>query len=88
MSIPLRNGREHSPQASDQTRPRLRTTPRLSIWFFVGALSLIYGLVLLPLGVYQIRHPPAVVRADLHATLWWGVLMICFGGFYTIRFRP
>jgi hypothetical protein len=60
----------------------------LSIWFFVGILCLGYGLVLLPIGVYQFSHPPAVVLAELHSTLWWGIGMTLFGAFYTIRFRP
>ena len=61
---------------------------RLSIWFFCGALCLVYGLVLVPAGVYQMTHPPTTVLHDLHPTFWWGVLMTIFGAIYTIRFRP
>jgi len=62
----------------------------LSIWFFVGILTLAYGVVLVGTGVYEFWHPlgAAIVLSDLHATLWWGILMTLFGGFYTIRFRP
>ncbi|MDE1175732.1 MAG: hypothetical protein PW789_03915 [Edaphobacter sp.] len=60
----------------------------VAIWFFVGILCLMYGLVLIPVGIYQLSHPPAVVLPNLHATLWWGALLTIFGGFYTIRFRP
>ena len=60
----------------------------LSIWFFVGLLCLVYGLVLTPIGIYQLRHPPAVVLPQLHATLWWGIGMTLFGAFYVARFRP
>ncbi|HEY9137819.1 MAG TPA: hypothetical protein VIM67_06060 [Terriglobus sp.] len=60
----------------------------LSLWFFVGVLCLGYGLVLTPVGIYELSHPPAVVLANLHAALWWGLLMTIFGAFYTIRFRP
>jgi hypothetical protein len=28
------------------------------------------------------------VLANLHPTLWWGVLLTLFGSFYTINFRP
>jgi hypothetical protein len=45
-------------------------------------------LVLLPVGIYQLRHPPSIVLAGLHATLYWGVLMTLFGVFYVTRFRP
>jgi len=24
----------------------------------------------------------------LHPTLWWGLLLTAFGGFYSVRFRP
>jgi hypothetical protein len=60
----------------------------LSIWFFVGSLCLAYGLVLIPIGIYQFGHPPAVVLPQLHATFWWGIGMTLFGAFYVIRFRP
>ena len=73
--------------ATSAVAPR-RGKMQLSIWFFVGILCLLYGLVLLPTGIYEFSHPPHVVRADLHATFWWGVLMTLFGGFYTVRFRP
>jgi hypothetical protein len=65
-----------------------RRRDSLSIWFFVGLLCLAYGLVLIPIGIYQFSHPPAVVLPQLHATLWWGIGMTIFGAFYVIRFRP
>jgi hypothetical protein len=62
----------------------------LSIWFFVGVLTLAYGFVLTGIGIYEFWHPlgPAVVLSDLHATFWWGILMTLFGSFYSVRFRP
>ena len=60
----------------------------LSIWFFCGALSLVYGLVLIPAGIYQWSHPPDTELAYLHPTFWWGILMTLFGAFYTVRFWP
>jgi di/tricarboxylate transporter len=66
------------------------TDRALSIWFFVGILTLVYGVVLLVTGIYEFRHPlpPTIVLSELHPTFWWGLLMTIFGGFYTIRFRP
>ncbi len=66
------------------------TDRTLSIWFFVGILTLVYGVVLLGTGIYEFWYPlPAtIVLAELHPTFWWGALMTVFGGFYTIRFRP
>jgi hypothetical protein len=62
----------------------------ISIWFFIGALLLVYGVLILGAGIYEITTPPEhpVVRADLHAGIWWGALLIVLGGFYAVRFRP
>ena len=62
----------------------------LSIWFFVGALTLIYGLVLLPYGAWAWfgHHEAPTVLNDLHPTFWWGILLTVLGAFYTVRFRP
>jgi hypothetical protein len=62
----------------------------LSIWFFVGVLLLIYGVIIFAAGVYQWFSPPAnpVVLADLHAGVWWGALLLILGLIYTIRFAP
>jgi hypothetical protein len=62
----------------------------LSIWFFVGGLMLIYGVVLTPYGAWAwLTHSEApTVLNNLHPTFWWGLLMTVFGLFYTIKFRP
>ncbi len=62
----------------------------LSIWFFVGIMSLLYGLVLLPYGLWAwlSHHEAATALHELHPTAWWGLLLTIFGGFYTLKFRP
>ncbi len=70
------------------TEKRDVETAELSIWFFCGILMLAYGIVLVVTGIREIHHPPPTVLAELQPTLWWGVLMTIFGGFYTVRFRP
>jgi hypothetical protein len=60
----------------------------LSIWFFVGVLLLIYGILILGSGLYGLSHPPSVVLANLNAGIWWGLLLIALGAFYTLRFAP
>ena len=60
----------------------------LSIWFFCGILMLAYGVVLVVQGLLELHHPPPTVLANLQPTLWWGVVLSLFGGFYTVRFRP
>jgi len=62
----------------------------LSIWFFIGTLLLIYGVLILGAGLYELSSPPEhpVVLANLHAGIWWGGLLVLLGAIYMIRFRP
>jgi hypothetical protein len=65
----------------------------LSIWFFCGILMLAYGLVLVITGITELHNPPPNEvllpwLEALHPTLWWGLLLTAFGGFYSVRFRP
>jgi hypothetical protein len=62
----------------------------LSIWFFVGVMSLLYGLALFPYGAWEWfgGHEAPTVLNNLHPTFWWGLLLTLFGSFYTIKFRP
>jgi hypothetical protein len=58
------------------------------IWFFIGLLLLVYGLMCLGAGIDQLAHPPSVVLAGLHATLWGGLVLTVLGGFYVIGYWP
>jgi hypothetical protein len=62
----------------------------ISIWFFIGVLLLVYGVLILGAGLYEFVAPPEhpVVRADLHAGVWWGMLLIALGAYYAFRFSP
>jgi hypothetical protein len=62
----------------------------VSIWFFVGILLLVYGVLITGSGIYEFAAPPIrpVVLAELHAGVWWGLLLIVLGSFYTYRFSP
>lgn len=62
----------------------------ISIWFFIGALLLAYGLLICGAGIYELVSPPEhpVVLAELHAGVWWGALLIALGAIYTIKFAP
>jgi hypothetical protein len=61
-----------------------------SIWFVIGLLLSVYGLIILITSVYEYFVPTAhpVVMNQLHAGIWWGALLIAMGIFYTIRFYP
>ena len=54
----------------------------IPVWFFVGVLLLIYGVIILATGIYGFSHPPETVLANLHPAVWWGMLLTALGGFY------
>ncbi len=62
----------------------------VSIWFFIGILLLVYGVLITGAGLYELVSPPArtVVLAELHAGIWWGALLLALGSVYTYRFSP
>jgi hypothetical protein len=62
----------------------------ISIWLFIGALLLIYGILILGSGIYDYFIPPArqTVLANLHPQIWWGALMLVMGLVYCWNFRP
>ncbi|HZP00290.1 MAG TPA: hypothetical protein VFD30_08340 [Terriglobia bacterium] len=60
----------------------------IPVWFFVGVLFLTYGVLIFVSGLLQWSHPPHTVEAELHAPVWWGVLLAVMGGVYSILFRP
>lgn len=62
----------------------------LSLWFFVGIMTLAYGVVLLPYGAWAWfgNHEAPTSLHEYHPTFWWGLLLVLFGSFYTFQFRP
>ncbi len=60
----------------------------IPVWFFVGVILLIYGVLILATGIYQLSHPPRTVLANLHAAIWWGALLTVIGGIYVYHFMP
>jgi hypothetical protein len=62
----------------------------ISIWFFIGILLLAYGVLITASGLYEFVAPPArpVVLSELHASVWWGVLLLALGALYTYQFSP
>ncbi len=60
----------------------------IPVWFFVGVLFLVYGVLIFGSGLAEWSHPPNTVLADLHAPVWWGILLIALGVVYCGAFRP
>jgi hypothetical protein len=62
----------------------------ISIWFFIGSLLLVYGILITGAEIHALSNPPAVrpILWEYHAGLWWGLLLIAIGAFYCLRFPP
>jgi hypothetical protein len=62
----------------------------ISIWFFIGLMLIVYGVLILGAGLYGLGTPPerTVELADLHAGIWWGALLLVLGIVYTYLFAP
>ncbi len=64
---------------------------RISIWFFIGVLLIVYGLMIAASGVFEWvtgNYAPGVELARLHMPVWWGGLLGALGLFYVLKFRP
>ena len=59
----------------------------ISVWYFIGWLLLIYGILILGAGLGLLSAQSAPVMAELHIGVWWGVLLIMIGLFYVYCFR-
>jgi len=60
----------------------------IQVWFFVGFLLLVYGILILANGISEWAHPPDTVLANLHAPVWWGGLLVALGSLFCLLFRP
>lgn len=62
---------------------------QIPIWFFIGGILAIYGVLILGSGLVNWNHPPPEVKlTNLHADVWWGALLVIIGCLYLARFRP
>jgi hypothetical protein len=63
---------------------------QIPIWFFIGGLVLVYGVLIFGAGVYYLFHQPARPTAlgGLHADLWWGALLVGIGAAYCVKYWP
>jgi hypothetical protein len=58
----------------------------ISIWFFIGLLLLIYGVIILVSAF--IVEPAPHPMSYLHVEYWWGALLTAIGAIYSYVFRP
>lgn len=59
------------------------------IWFFVGLMLLIMGSITFIAGIYEAVNPPMArtVLAETHPGIWWGAIMVVFGGMMFLKTR-
>ena len=60
----------------------------IPVWFFVGIILLIYGVIIFTTGIAEYSHPPATVLSNLHSPIWWGAILAIIGGIYTLKYWP
>jgi len=60
-----------------------------SIWYFVGLLMSIIGLIEMAAGISDLVFPSAehVRLANLHANIWWGIIILITGLVYIVKNR-
>jgi hypothetical protein len=54
------------------------------IWYFVGLILAITGVIIVISGIYTIYNPPAnpKILSETRPELWWGSLMVIVGCIY------
>jgi divalent metal cation (Fe/Co/Zn/Cd) transporter len=59
------------------------------IWYFVGLILTIMGALIMLSGIYHLINSPVVktVLSEIHPDIWWGALMILFGGTMYLKTR-
>jgi hypothetical protein len=60
-----------------------------SIWYFVGLLLTIMGVIITISAFYALMYPPAQPKifSNLHPDLWWGLIMLVFGLLFAVLNR-
>jgi hypothetical protein len=53
----------------------------LPIWFFVGVILAVYGLLVLVAGF--VTEPRQTVLAETQPNLWWGAILTVAGAVFT-----
>ena len=74
--------------AVDREDPKPGDHHMIPVWFFVGVILLIYGIIILGTGIYEFSSPPPTVLASTHPAVWWGALLTVIGGIYVYLYMP
>ena len=74
--------------AVDTLDPKTGEHHIIPVWFFIGILLFVYGILILVSGIREWNHLPDTVLAQLHAPVWWGLLLIVIGGTFVVVHKP
>ena len=88
----------HSDNGSGQDRPDIDLEKphdhhMIPVWFFVGIILLIYGIIIFGTGISERSSPPLEALKSMplwvqHPAIWWGALLTVIGGFYVYAYMP
>lgn len=58
-----------------------------SIWYFVGLIMLVIGIIVFAAGIYDLMNPNDhnIRLTSLHANIWWGALITITGIIYILK---
>jgi FtsH-binding integral membrane protein len=62
-----------------------RSHRMLPVWFFIGVILTIYGVMIFIEGLLEFSRPPDTVLAGSHSPIWWGAIMVVVGVVFTVR---
>jgi divalent metal cation (Fe/Co/Zn/Cd) transporter len=59
------------------------------IWYFVGLILLTMGGIIFLTGIYLLINPSShqTVLSETHPNIWWGIIMLVFGGILFLKTR-
>jgi FtsH-binding integral membrane protein len=60
----------------------------LPVWFFIGLLLTIYGVIVLIAAIVDWSQPTTAILSQYHAALWGGIVLLLIGGGYVLKFWP
>lgn len=87
--IPDRSAAGASPPEQREVDGEAGAGKMLPVWFFVGIIFVVYGIIIFITGLLELHSPPAtVLAAELHPTIWWGAILIGLGSFFTAHCGP
>lgn len=60
----------------------------LPVWFFIGVLLTLYGIIILATSIIDYSRPSTAVLGNYHAGIYGGIVLLLIGGAYTFWFWP